>query len=595
MQPQATASTAVWRTLLLAFCFLCLVINAVSLFSLNVEASSALGYQAARVDDPAFVSVSSVDPGGAAEASGLRAGDLIHLRELSPGDRYRLLTGVYPHERIDFTVTRGDKQVAIHYRSGDAPAWRWDTILWGAASFWMIGFAMLLAWRRADSMEARTLCVLIGLNPLSSGLLVGSWIGYSPFADMITAIIGYALTWLGVALLATYAQLFGRPLNPARRVLTAFAYLSAATCVIYEAARLVQLWTGAAPWVAQTMGPDWNLLAWGAVPLILALLCALVAIPAAHPMERGRIAWTTATLSLFYIAQAFAFAVPLLFRGVGRGETLIIAYSLINVGAFLAPLGMTYALLNRRLLDMSFALNRVAIFSVVSLVIVGAFVLVEWALGIWLGSASQTTNLLVSAALALALGLSIHFVHGRVEHVLDRVFFRKRHEDEQAIRAFAREAAYMTDPQALVARTASVLEKHGDASFVRVALEHAGAYGGVNENDPAIVALRTWHRSLDLHDMDTQLVGEYAYPMIAGGSLIGALVLGPKHSHEAYAPDESRAIEELAHGVAGALHVLSQKQSAADNRVVAELEEMRASIAAGFAKITERLDNGVRQ
>ncbi len=272
------------------------------------------------------------------------------------------------------------------------------------------------------------------------------------------------------------------------------------------------------------------------------------------------------------------------------GEALVIAYALINVGFIIAPLGMTYALFNRRLLDIGFALNRVAIFSGVSLVIVGLFILAEWALGTWLAQASHTANLLASAGVALALGLSIHTVHARVEHVLDRVFFRKRHEDEQAIQRFAREAAYITEPQTLIARTTELLERHADASFVNLALEDGrGNYGAVSENDPAIVALRTWHRVVDLHKVETKLPGDSAYPMVTRGQLVGVLVLGPKRSQEAYDPDESAAIEEVAHGVANALHVLSQKAAPTDG-ISSELAAMRAAMADGFAKLQRRLE-----
>ncbi len=52
----------------------------------------------------------------------------------------------------------------------------------------------------------------------------------------------------------------------------------------------------------------------------------------------------------------------------------------MNVASFLAPLGMSYALLNRRLLDLGFALNRAAVYTGVSIVVVGTFMLVEFAL-----------------------------------------------------------------------------------------------------------------------------------------------------------------------------------------------------------------------
>jgi hypothetical protein len=577
-------SVTAWRAILLSLCLGSAVINAISLLTGSIQASSAIGFQVSRTDDPAVVRVDAVDAGGPAEASGLRVGDLVRVRQLAPGERYRLLTGVYPHEKIAFVVSRGGATVPIEYVAGGPPVWRWDTLLYWFASFWMLAFAALIGWRRADVPQARVLCTLLALYPAASGLSPGAWIGPSPLADAVTAAVGLGLLWVQAALLATYAALVAQPLSPVRRALTALAYTSAAALAVFYIARLVALWNGSLPWVAQGVGPEWNMV-YGAVPYLLAITCGWVALAAARGGERSRIAWVMAPLMVFYAAEAMLYVAPLLLPSAQHGNALVMAYGVANLGVFLAPLGMTYALLNRRVLDIGFALNRVAIFSGVSIIIVGAFMLFEWALGSWLQNASHTTSLVAGAAVALVLGFSIRFVHDRVEHVLDRVFFRKRHEDEEAIRRFAREAAFVTDSTVLIDRTVEVLKRNADASFARLALSNGnGKYAEVSENDPAIVSLRTWHRKLDLHDVDTQFEGEFAYPMVSRGRLIGALVLGPKRSQESYAPDESSAIEDLAHHVGGVLDVLGNAASR-DEPVLAELKAMHKAIADGFAAL----------
>ena len=574
--------------MLLTLCFGAAVVTAVSLITDSIEASSALGFTVSRTPDSAVVRVDTVDAGGAAEASGVRVGDLIRVRDLAPGERYRLLTGVYPHEKIEFVVSRGDTKVPIHYAAGGPPVWRWDTLLYSFTSFWMLAFAALIGWRRADSREGRVLCTLLALYPLSNGLLQGTWIGPSPLADAVAAAVGNALVWLQVALLATYASLVARPISGWRIGLTAFTYGSCTAIAVFDIARLVALWNGSLPWVAQGVGPEWNM-AYGVVPYGLAIVCAWSALAAARGEERGRSAWIMAPVIVFYVAEGMLFVVPVLLPTTQHGSALVIAYGFANFGSFLAPLGMTYALLNRRVLDIGFALNRVAIFSGVSIVIVGAFMLFEWALGSWLQGQSHTTSLVVGAALALTLGFSIRFVHDRVEHVLDRVFFRKRHEDEEAIRRFAREAAFVTDADVVIERTVDVLKRHADASFVGLALANgSGKYGEVGENDPAIVSLRAWHRRLDLHGVATKLKGEFAYPMVSRGRLVGALLLGPKRSQESYAPDESDAIEDLAHHVGGVLDVLGH--SSAGDSVLAELQAMHRAIVDGFSSLQSKAD-----
>ncbi|HTU69110.1 MAG TPA: hypothetical protein VMF11_02225 [Candidatus Baltobacteraceae bacterium] len=586
-------SLASWRATLLALCLIAIIVNAVAFFTDGILASTGLGFQVSRTADPAVVRVDAVDAGGAAEASGLRAGDLINVRELAPGQRYRLLTGVYPHEKIALRVLRAGVTVPIEYVAGGPPPWRWDVWLSCFADFWILGFAALIGWRRADVPEARVLCLLLVSSNIYAALDPGSWIGPSPLADAIAAGIGIAALAAWAALLATFASLVARPLSRVRIALVMLAYASAAAFSAFEIVRLVALWNGWLPWVAQSLGPEWNMTD-GAVPFVLAIACAWASFAATRGAERSRVAWILLPLTIWYAFEALSFVAPSLWPNAQRGSALITAYALANVGSFIAPLGMTYALFNRRVLDIGFALNRVAIFSGVSIVVVGAFVLVEWALGSWLQETSHTTSLAVGAVVALLLGFSIRFVHDRVEHLLDRAFFRKRHEDEEAIRRFAREAAYVTDPAIVIERTVGVLERHAGASFVALALTNGnGKYGAVGENDPAIVSLRTWHRKLDLHGVDTQLRGEFAYPMVSRGRLIGALVLGPKRSQESYAPDESDAIEDLAHHVGGALDVLGHV-AGGDEPVLAELKAVRRAIADGFQSLQSTLENGTR-
>jgi hypothetical protein len=166
-----------------------------------------------------------------------------------------------------------------------------------------------------------------------------------------------------------------------------------------------------------------------------------------------------------------------------------------------------------------------------------------------------------------------------VDRTLDTVFFPQRHEDEKAIRTFAHEAAYITDLGTLIARAKETLEAHAGAAFVDVALDTGiGLYGNVSENDPAIVALRAWHQVLDLHTVRTGLQGEFAYPMIARGRLVGALIVGPKRSGESYAPDESDAIAQLAHGVGGALDILTLKAGVSLETLSEQLRDLRDTI-----------------
>jgi hypothetical protein len=248
----------------------------------------------------------------------------------------------------------------------------------------------------------------------------------------------------------------------------------------------------------------------------------------------------------------------------------------------LIPIVLTYSLLSRRLIDFEFIVNRAAIFAAVSFILVGAFLLVETLLSDWLRNESHATNVLFSAGLALALGFSMRFVHGRVDRFVDDVFFKKRRDDEAAIAAFTVDAPYITDVAALLERTKSVLENHTNAKSVILVLDDAGRYGGAGENDPAIVRLRATHRPVDLHEVPSQLPGELAFPMVARGHLVGAIVLDARRSGEAYAPDETAAIAQLANSVGYGVDVLSSSVHR-NGELLAAIDALRAEVRAQFS------------
>jgi hypothetical protein len=179
------------------------------------------------------------------------------------------------------------------------------------------------------------------------------------------------------------------------------------------------------------------------------------------------------------------------------------------------------------LLDIGFALNLATGFTIVSLVIVGLFMLAEWLMGSWLASQSHVTNLVVNAGLVVTLGFSSRAIHRRVDHLVGQAFFRKRHEDQQAILEFAREAAFATDSVSLLNGTIALLTSCAEAEYASIALEDGrGCYGDVRKDDPAILDLQTRHRPVDLRETQSAFRGEYAYPMAVGGRLVGVLIRG---------------------------------------------------------------------
>lgn len=572
----AFRSAAFWRAFLLTLCALGLALCIVDPM-LDLTSSGVI---LAGTNAPGLQKIVRVLAGSPAERAGIRAGQIIDIRPMPASQRYELYNPALRGKPLTLYLVRpsGLQPVQIAPRP-TYTSLRWDVRVAYAGLAWMLLFAALLAIRRPDDCGARTLAGLLTAISLGSLLMPVNLVTPWPWLDALAYALCFVL-FIPIALLSTYALGFARPASVLRRALTFASYAVACACAAAGVVSVSAQWFG---FIDPSIFTDsWGMAAINALPFVLPLLCGAIAAAQTRGAERSRFLWAFVPLALMYASQVLDDA----------SHSTVYARNAFhvadNVLAFVAPLGLTYSLLTRRVLDIGFVLNRAVVFSGVSIVLVGTFVIVEWALGEWMSGVSHEANIAVSGALALVLGLSMRFVHSKVEHFVDNVMFRKRREDEEAILRMAREAPYITDRATLLERTKDTLLRHVDASHVDIVLDEGrGRYGCVDENDPALVSLRADHARVDLHALDTAVEGEWAYPMVARGRLVGALVLGPKNSQESYAPDESAAIAQLANSVAGALDLLGSSQ---DHTVLHELRDLRAAVNT----IAARLDGAAQ-
>lgn len=561
------SSTLRWRRGLLTLCAVGFFLWALSLFQAYTWAGR-VGWYLQPTVVPFHDVVGAVRPGLAAAEAGITAGDIFDLRRASATARWRLRAKWLADHPLTYVVLRGTTQQRITLRPRREI---YLTAEWYVRALGALGaliFATLVAWRRPWLVEARLLCLFL-IAQVSQGWLgpqvwVTPWLGL----DFGAVMVGVVVADLATALMIAYTLLFGRPVSTMRKAIAAFAFVILGLDVLFDWATYVGTWTGGFDLVSGPIGASAVLTFWEPFTVnLLAPIAVATAFAATRGRERSLLVWTTATLVVIYLAAA-ALGIILILPMPAPSLLIDTLNSIGDIAGFLTPFAIGYALLHRRLLDIGFVLNQAAVFSGVSLIVIGLFMLGEWLIGSWLGRMSHATSLTISAALVLALGFSVRLIHSRVERVLDRVFFRKRHDDELAILNFAEQAADATDAATLVRETKETLQKHANATFVTIAMDDGdGRYGNISDSDPAIVALRDGHKAVDLKTLSTPLQGEFAYPMIARGKLVGALVLGPKRSGDNYAPDESHAIMQLAREVGGALRILNLEKILEEQRL----------------------------
>ncbi len=572
-------SGSAWRALMLCFCAAFIAQEAATI-PLTLNSVAVTGVTVTRAVAP-FEWRIDVVRGSPADEAGLRSGDILDARNVSPTERFRLWSGFWKFgQSVRLVLVRRGERRNVFLTPSHA-SFDWALSLAVAAGFWSGLCAIVLVWRKAEAREVRLIVFWLLTVRLSIQMAPGNWVTASAPADVVNAAIG-TLMLCGWALLATYATSFPGGHSLILRGLKALTYALAAFTAITQTLAVLAAWYGFTDPVGGifSAGISQGL---ETAYFIAPVACAILVLARSNGGNRERLAWVFGPTSVYYLIGIAYFLPPQLYPVLQTplAETLFLVLQL------LAPLGLTYAMLNRRLLDVGFVLNRAAVYAGVSVVIIGLFVLAEWALGSWFSSATHTESLLLSALLALVLGLSVRALHHRVDLVLDNIFFRKRHEDEQAIRRFAREAPYITNPSILIERTIGVLKEHTGASLVRFEVaSESGCFGGVDANDEAIVALHASHQPLDLGTVHSSLAGEFAYPLVARGRLLGVLVLGANRSGESYAPDESAAIEQLAQSVGGALDYLSVRDGSEPDGLITEMRALRSALTAA----TERFN-----
>jgi hypothetical protein len=237
------------------------------------------------------------------------------------------------------------------------------------------------------------------------------------------------------------------------------------------------------------------------------------------------------------------------------------------------PLGCAYAILRHRIIDVNFVLNRTLIYTILTSLAVGIFVLLEHFLNSF--AVSREGSLAVELAVALALGLSFNAVHKRTEQFLDRTLFRSKYEAANALRQLAEDAAYMENPETLLERATSeiprVMGARGAAIYERVDGRYALAAATglaslpaeVGVDDPAFVRLRKQLSQIDLSEVNSALGSDaIAFALAVRGQLTGAFICGPRLNGETFAPDEIAMLRNVVHEVGAELYAIRSREQA---------------------------------
>jgi hypothetical protein len=279
--------------------------------------------------------------------------------------------------------------------------------------------------------------------------------------------------------------------------------------------------------------------------------------PRASAVQRLRLRWVI-SCSAIYVVAIFLINTPIF----GPMASPPIARVMIS----LSLTGLLYTVLRTRLLDFTVVLNRTLVYAATTSLVLGLFALFESQ--IERIAVGERTSLLLELLVPLALGASLTTVHRRIDALVERLVFRRQYRQEQALRRFAREAAFVSAPDKLLELTAAELRRHIGAPWVGLYEIAPQGYAlaqqsgdqslpvHIDVDDPAVLALRAHETEVDLHDRASMLRRDgYAFPLQVRGELLGLLIIGSR-PEEHYSSEERELFALVAHDVGAALFAI---------------------------------------
>lgn len=304
-----------------------------------------------------------------------------------------------------------------------------------------------------------------------------------------------------------------------------------------------------------------------------AAVCALAAFIATYAAavrdERSRLAPVIAAFAILVLVDVLSqFGIQV----TSNSAFFVVSNFLFLVAAFFVAATVAYGVIRHRVIDVDFIISRTLAYTILTIFVVALFALIEYVVGKLL-EAGQLAQILEIAA-AVAVGVSMNYLHNWLDRTLDVVIFRRRHLAELRLDRAARTlphaasttfvAEMMVDEpsDALDLASAAFFHRNG-ARFVRLASRgwNDANAKSLDEDDQLIARLRAELHAVSLADVRwprTDLpIGIhqplYAIPVTIAHRLEGIALYGGHVRGEALDPDERKSLRELAGGAALAL------------------------------------------
>jgi hypothetical protein len=546
-----------WKALLVALALLSITamgiefVSGVATFDRGVEGLWGVKRDRVMHDGQAAFVAREFAPWSLAPQSGLQVGDT-----LVPDHWYDLGRSFAPGESVGGTVVRDGASFRAEVPTTPRPIERTDKLFFflnaGLCSLGIL-ISLAIGFRQPDRKSSRALALafLWFSTNLGADYAPPQWpLVYVRVMNEAAFVPGwYFLLWFAVHYPDGIPTGLRRGL---RHVLPLFLVGAVVATVMHMASALGRITPDAA-------GTAYLVYVGAAGPL--ALVAFFDGWRRSTGVTRQRFTWLLGGFALFLVVS---YSTWLNWLVIGANEQYVKLISVL--GSLAMYVGLSYAILRHRVLDMGLALNRSLVFAVVGAVLLGTFQLLQVVTARLLHFDDPAKAGLLSGVLAVLVMLAYPKVKPKAEWLIDRLFFRDWVEREADLARFAADAPGFTEASSLATALVGAVDRFtagagatlyvrvDDGRFERRQASTAGAPQTVappmlDADEPVAVALRAGRSVARCEEAHSALPGELAMVLSRQRELDAFVLIGRRRDGSVLRSDEVAALRGALHSV----------------------------------------------
>jgi hypothetical protein len=546
-----------WKALLVAFALLSIAAlgiefaSAVAAFERGVEGLWGVKRDRVMHEGRAAFVVREFSPWSQAPQAGLRIGDVF-----IPDHWYDVGRSFAPGESVGGTIVRDGASIRAELPTTTRPIGRLDKLFFflnaGLCSLGIL-ISLAIGFRQPDRKSSRALALaflwfstnlgadyappqgpLVYVRVMNEAAFVPGW---------------YFLLWFAIHYPDGSPAGWRRGL---RRLLPLFLVGAIVATAMHVASALGRITSDAA-------GTAYLVYVGAAGPLALAAF--FDGWRRSTGVTRQRFTWLLGGFALFLVVS---YSTWLNWLVIGANEQYVKLISVL--GSLAMYVGLSYAILRHRVLDMGLALNRSLVFAVVGAVLLGTFQLLQVVTARLLHFDDPAKAGLLSGVLAVLVMLAYPKVKPKAEWLIDRLFFREWVAREADLASFTADARGFTEASSLATALVGAVDRFtagagatlyvrvGDGRFERQQTSMADAPQTVapqllDADEPVAVALRAGRSAARCDEVHSALPGELALVLSRQRELDAFVLIGRRRDGSVLRSDEVAALRGTLHAV----------------------------------------------